>query len=669
MGIFTAKADRLVYECRGETVEILPWGESGIRVRATPLHAFPEDMGALVYRPESRAEIVSEDTHGWVRNGKLLCNMSARGQITFYNEKGEVLLQEYLRNRRHAKDSNKPPFAPRDYMSALDLDARWFKAIPGGNFHLTMQFEAPTEEKIYGMGQYQQPMLDLKGCTLELAHRNSQASVPFYVSSKNYGFLWNNPAVGQVTLGKNIHRWEAYSTGLLDYWLTAGDSPAEIMEAYGKVAGTVPMMPEYAMGFWQCKLRYQTQEELLSVAREYRRRGLPLCVIVIDFFHWPHQGDWRFDPEYWPDPAAMVSELKEMGVELMVSIWPTVDEQSDNFHEMDERGYLIRTERGVPISMTFMGNTLHFDATHPGAREFVWNKAKENYYKYGIKIFWLDEAEPEYRVYDFDNYRYRAGSNLEIGNIFPREYARTFYEGMEAEGQKNIINLIRCAWTGSQRYGALVWSGDIDSSFESLRNQLAAGLNMGMAGIPWWTTDIGGFHSGDPRTPEFRELLVRWFQFGVYCPVMRLHGDRVPQQKPMANYNGGRCPSGADNEVWSYGEENYPILVSCLEEREALRPYIRQVMKEAHEKGAPVIRPLFFGFPEDRAAWETEDQFLFGSDYLVAPILYAGQRERQVYLPAGAEWEEIHGNGRFSGGQTVTLPAPMKYIPVLRRVR
>ena len=267
-------------------------------------------------------------------------------------------------------------------------------------------------------------------------------------------------------------------------------------------------MPDYAMGFWQCKLRYQTQEELLNVAREYKRRGLPISVIVVDFFHWTMQGEWKFDPEYWPDPDAMIKELKDMGIELMVSIWPTVDHRSENYEEMVEMGYLIRTERGHRIAMDFHGNTAHFDATNPAAREYVWDKIKKNYYDKGIKIFWLDEAEPEYTYYDFDLYRYHLGPNVQIGNIYPLMYARTFFDGMKSAGQENIINLLRCAWAGSQRYGALVWSGDIHSSFESMRNQLAAGLNMGIAGIPWWTTDIGGFHGGYPDDPEFRELHV-----------------------------------------------------------------------------------------------------------------------------------------------------------------
>ena len=517
------------------------------------------------------------------------------------------------------------------------------------------------------MGQYQQDCLDVKGCTLELAHRNSQASVPFVVSSRGYGFLWNNPAIGEVTFGKNLTVWKAWATKGLDYWITAGDTPAQVHASYMQAVGTPPEMPEYGLGFWQCKLRYLTQEELLWVAREYKRRGLPIDVIVVDFFHWPLQGDWKFDPEYWPDPDAMIRELEEMGIALMVSIWPTVDQKSEDYEPMWNRGLLVHTERGVKTTMEFLGSCTFFDATNPEARDYVWQTAKRNYYDKGVKLFWLDEAEPEYSVYDFDNYRYHLGSNLQVGNLFPVLYAKAFFDGMRAGGAEAVVNLLRCAWAGSARYGALVWSGDIASSFQSLRNQLSAGLNMGMAGIPWWTTDIGGFHGGNPNDPAFRELFARWFAWGCFCPVMRLHGDREPHDRPpMSDHGGGMCISGADNEVWSYGEEVYAICHKYLSLRERLRPYVRGLMQRTHETGEPVMRPMFFDFPQDKVCWGLETQYMFGPDYLVAPVLEAGAQARHMYLPAG-RWQNIDTGEEYAGGLWIDAPAPLDVIPVFKR--
>lgn len=650
---------KIIYHYDAEEVWVEPWGENAVRVRATKNAAMPEENWALLPQPKGQAQIFSEDDHAVLRNGKLEVRVSKGGKITMYNQNGCLLLEEYWRNRRDVTDKK---------CSAIEVEAREFCPNTGGDYHLTMRFESlDKNEKIYGMGQYQQPYLDLKGLDLELAHRNSQASVPFALSSAGYGILWNNPGVGRAVFGKNIMSFEAYATKALDYWFTAGDTPAQIVEAYGKATGTVPMMPEYGLGFWQCKLRYQTQEELLAVAREYKRRELPIDVIVIDFFHWPKQGEWKFDPVYWPDPDGMVRELKEMGIELMVSIWPTVDRRSENYEEMLEKGYLIRTERGFRVGLDFEGATIHYDATNPKAREYVWEKARKNYYEKGIKVFWLDEAEPEYTAYDFDNYRYYRGTDLEIGNLYPVDYARTFYEGMEAEGQKDIVNLIRCAWAGSQKYGALVWSGDIASSFASMRNQLAAGLNMGIAGIPWWTTDIGGFHGGDPNDPRFRELFVRWFQWGTFCPVMRLHGDREPRQPQMGTTGGASCCSGAANEVWSYGKEVYKICGKYMQLREKMRNYTRKLMKEAHEKGTPVMRTLFYECPEDSRCWDIEDEYFYGKDILVAPVLEAGVVSRKVYLPGNRVWVEMETQKKYKGGQWIEAEASLDKIPIFIR--
>lgn len=363
----------------------------------------------------------------------------------------------------------------------------------------------------------------------------------------------------------------------------------------------------------------------------------------------------------------MIAELKSMNIELMVSIWPTVEKTSDNYDEMLRRGLLVRQDRGIRASMEGRGYPIHFDATNPEARDFVWKAAKRNYYDKGIKVFWLDEAEPEYTVYDFDIYRYQAGPNLSVGNIYPLEYARAFYEGQDAAGQKNIVNLLRCAWAGSQKYGALVWSGDIASSWSSFRNQLSAGLNMGIAGLAWFTTDIGGFHGGVPEDPAFRELLVRWFQWGAFSPVMRLHGDREPKQPRLGTTGGSFCLSGGPNEVWSYGDEVYGICEKYLRIREELRDYTRELHRAAHEEGDPIMRPCFYDFPEDERAWLIDDQYMYGPKYLVAPVLKAGQTKREVYLPGeGIKWKGGDG-AEYEGGKTVTADCPLDTMPVFTR--
>lgn len=660
---------------------IEPWGANSLRVRMTgqpvmdandwALTEKMEDVPAEIsfetidvtdpwYRGDEWAKYHQTGTQAKLVNGKITAKVSYEGWISFYNQKGELLTEEYWRNRNRINR----------YCVPLRIDARELKPVQGSSdYELTARFEAYDDEKIFGMGQYQEKNLNKKGAILELAHRNSQASVPFMVSSRGYGFFWNNPAIGTASFGANKTEWHAKSTKKLDYFITAGDTPAEIEAQYSLATGRTPMMPEYGLGYWQCKLRYRNQEELLAVAREHKKRGLPMDAIVIDFFHWTMQGDFKFEPLDWPDPEAMVKELKELGIETVVSVWPTIDERSENFGKMNDMGYLVNADRGNPDHMTWMGNTIFYDATHPGAQKFVWERCKENYYKLGIRCFWLDEAEPEYGPYDFDNYRYYAGPALQCTNTYPVGYAKGFYEGLKAEGEKDVMSLVRCAWAGSQKYGVLTWSGDIYSSFRSMREQLQAGLNMGMAGIPWWTSDIGGFLGGDIKDKNFQELLVRWFAWGAFCPVFRMHGERSPWYEREQEFRNGvrQITSGQDNEVWSFGEDNYKILSKYLFIRERLRPYIRECMKTASETGAPVMRPLFYDFPEDKTCWETEDAYMFGPDLLVAPVMEAGATTRTIYLPKGASWTDANTKQVYEGGQTVTVPAPLDVIPVIIR--
>ncbi|MFH1879289.1 MAG: TIM-barrel domain-containing protein [Bacillota bacterium] len=653
MMYFTSDQTALYFRNLGETLELRAWGKNSLRVRAVMMGEPADDRWALLEPEETKPEIIMEDNRARIRNGKLTAEVVVEGwhgyaSITYFNQDGQVLLRE------------------TGHSGALSLRARAFEPLAGGDFALTVRFDGEENEHLYGMGQYQQETLDLKHCVLEMAHRNSQASVPFVMSSRGYGFLWHNPAVGEATFGKNYTLWKAACTRQMDYWITAGGSPAEISLAYANATGFAPMMPEYGLGFWQCKLRYWNQEQLLEIAREHRRRGLPMDVIVCDFFHWPKMGDYRFDPEFFPDPKAMADELEAMGIKLMVSVWPQVSLESENYQEMRRQGLLVRAEHGEQIGMRFQGDSMFYDATNPRARSFVWDKCRQNYYDQGVSLFWLDEAEPEYGTYDYDNYRYWLGSALRVGNIYPQMFARNFYEGMRESGTELPVNLLRCAWAGSQRYGALVWSGDIHSDWETLRRQVCAGLSMGVAGIPWWTTDIGGFMGGNPDDPAFRELFIRWFQWGAYCPVMRLHGDRIPYQSVTRADGTAIQGTGGPNEIWSYGEEAYPVLVKYLHLREQMRDYIRETMQETHETGKPVMRPMFYEFPEDETCAALRDQYLFGGKYLVAPVMQPGQRSRKVYLPKGA-WRNVNTGETLAGGRWTEAPAPLDTIPVFER--
>ncbi len=648
--MFTRGSASLEWRGGHEIVRIEPWGRSSLRVRGTVWQTIRDDLpGALLDPPPAGAAVHISAGSARITNGGLTAEISTSGQLRFLDAGDRELLSETTPH------FTGPP-------------ARRYTTIGGAMHHFEILFDARDDERFYGLGQHQHGRLNQKGAVIELVQRNTEVSIPFLVSSLGYGLLWNHPGIGRVELGTTVTRWVSEATRQWDYWITAADEPADLLRAYAGAVGHAPMLPEWASGFWQCKLRYKTQDELLGIAREYKRRGLPLSVIVIDYFHWTRQGEWRFDPEEWPDPAAMVAELDQLGVKLMVSVWPTVNPASENYAEMEDLGLLVANERGIGVQLPLWdrgssGRALvsFYDATNPRARAYIWRKVKAGYYKYGIRTWWLDACEPELRPEQPENLRYHIGPGAEVTNIYPMLHAKGFYDGMRAEGEEEILSLCRSAWAGSQRYGVLVWSGDIDSTFEDLRRQIPAGLNIGLSGIPWWTTDIGGFKNGDITSPSFRELIVRWFQLGVFCPVFRLHGIRQPGTME------GAGQTGAANEAWSFGDEQYDIIRRLMFLRERLRPYIMEQMRVAHETGLPPMRPLFLNFPDDPVSWEVEDQFLFGDDILVAPVVVEGARQRRVYLPAGTAWRDAWTAADHAGGQWITAPAPVDTIPVFLR--
>ena len=671
---FVKDNSALVCFHQGEQLRIEPWGTDSFRVRAALGRDFSGNAWALAEPVESaQTQIVIQKVNHWVgdgtldqreeasiTHGRIKAVVNHAGVISFFQD-DRLILREYFR----AYDGT----ISRESRCLKLFSREWKGVIGGSEYELSVKFEANKGEKIFGMGQYQDDCMDKKGCVLELAQRNSQISVPFAVSSLGYGFLWNNPAVGRVTFGNNYTEWVARATKEMDYWITVADAPKAILENYTAVTGRAEMFPENLMGLWQCKLRYRTQDEVLTVARQYQKEGIKIDQIVIDFFHWTVQGDWKFDKTCWPDPKAMVDELHSMGIKVIVSVWPSVDRRSENFDPMLERGLLMRTERGALQTYDYQGDCVEIDVFNPEARKYVWNVCKRNYYDLGIDAFWLDNSEPDLGVYDFEHYRYCDGPALALSNLYPQMFSRAFYDEMKALGRGPVVNLLRCGWAGSQKYGNVIWSGDVPSTFEAFYDQLQCGLNMGLAGIPWWTTDIGGFMTDDANGPDFQQLLIRWYQFAVYSPVLRMHGDRGPHNIPALDdrdWGGGYLHTGQPNELWSYGQDNYAIMRKYYDVRIAMHDYIKSLYQEAHENGSPLLRCMFYEFPEDGKCWDIQDQYMFGSKYLAAPIFHLNQFSREVYLPAG-QWKLTSTGQLFQGGRTVTVDAPIEYMPVFER--
>jgi alpha-D-xyloside xylohydrolase len=655
--VFNRDGDAIEVHHHHEVLRVEPWGPDSVRVRAATRALPRSDVGALQERPPGgEATATVESASARLVNGELTVELD----IPATNGKPMPLV-------RFTRTSTGEELLAEEREHYWWPGARVYYGNRSGAGEIHQQFRAYEGERLYGMGQRTHGRLDHKGLALDLVQRNAEVSIPFVLSSRGYGFLWNNPAVGRVEFAANVTRWTASQARSIDYFLTAG-APAQILARYADATGHAPKLPHWASGFWQSKLRYRTQEELLEVAREHRRRGLPLSVIVADFFHWTAMGDYRFDPAEWPDPAAMIRELEEMGIRLMVSIWPTISPLSENYQALRDEGLLIGTDQGVGFHGTIRDKGMDvpmpiafYDPTNPRTREFIWSVVKRNYRDLGVRVWWLDACEPEIEPGDHGNLVYHAGPGAEVTGIYPRDNARMFAEGMAAAGDAETVLLCRSAWAGQQQYSAAVWSGDIPATWDSLRRQVRAGLSIGVAGIPWWTTDIGGFHGGDASDEDFRELVVRWFQYGAFCPLFRLHGDREPRTPTGWDMTGG------PNEVWTFGEEAYGIIKDVMLMRERLRPYLHEQLDRASAEGLPAMRPLFLDFPDDEQAWTVEDEFLFGPDVLVAPVTEAGARRRPVYLPKGASWAHAWSGKIHEGGSRIEQDAPLDEIPVYLR--
>lgn len=660
MSVFVEHEGALLVRDRHETVRIQAWGRDSVRVRAWEYREPTLDEGALTEPPGGEAPEVS------IVEPDILARL-VNGAITVEVERPEI-----EPGSRSAPLIRFLETATGNELLAEQREHFWWPGARvyfgnlSGASEIHQEFKAYDDERIFGLGQRTHGYLDHKGLSLDLVQRNAEVSIPFAVSSRGYGFLWNNPAIGRVEFSTNGTRWISDQALSIDYWITAG-TPAEALGRYADATGHAPDLPQWASGFWQSKLRYKDQEELLEVVREYRRRDVPLSVIVTDFFHWTAMGDYKLDPAEYPDPAAMMAELDEAGVKLMVSIWPTVSPLSENYPHLRDRGLLVGADQGTEFLSTIQDKGMDvpmpiafYDPSNPETREFIWQTVKKNYFDLGVRVWWLDACEPEIKPGDHKNLRYFTAPGGQVGCAYPRDNARLFGEGMAAEGEGTVL-LCRSGWAGQQKYSAAVWSGDISPTWESLQAQVRAGLSVAMAGIPWWTTDIGGFHGGNVNDEDYRELVIRWFQYGAFCPLFRLHGYREP--RPEVGWDA----SGGPNEIWSYGEQAYEIIREVIAMRERIRPYIHEQMGVAAADGIPPMRPLFVDFDADPASWGIDDQMMFGPDVLVAPILESGARSREVYLPEGASWRDAWTGGQFTGGQRITVDAPLERIPVFVR--
>lgn len=477
----------------------------------------------------------------------------------------------------------------------------------------------------------------------------------------------NNPSE-QMTLAWRVPSmtdpyisfWSKAGRGI-DYYFIYGPSMDQVISGYRKLTGDVPLMPRWAYGFWQSKERYKTQDELLSVVKEFRKRKVPLDVIVQDWLYWI-PGTWgshEFDSTRFPDPAAMTDSIHRMNARVMISVWAKFEKGTEHYNDLLEAGYLYPFNIKDSTCDSYGRIYAYYDAYNPGARKMYWEQIRKRLLHAGIDAWWLDATEPEVAVNITPEDMARRmqpnyfGTGTEYLNLFPLYTCKGIYENQRAEKpEQRVCILTRSAFAGQQHYAAASWSGDIVGRWEVLRAQIAAGLSFCVSGIPYWTTDIGGFFVGYPggsANEEYRELFTRWYQFGTFCPVFRVHGTDTPR------------------EIWNFGRENtiyYSTQLRFDKLRYRLLPYIYTVASEVNRNDYTMMRPLVMDFTQDRNVWDIDDQFMFGPSMLVNPVTLYGVRSRAIYLPQGYGWYDFWSGIFFQGGQSIQVPAPPESIPL-----
>jgi alpha-D-xyloside xylohydrolase len=508
-----------------------------------------------------------------------------------------------------------------------------------------------SEEAFYGLGQHQAGVWNYRGESVDLSQDNTNIAVPMFLSSNGYGIFWNNTSVGRWN-NRFVHYLflSADVADSIDYYFFYGPEFDKIIAAYRQLTGSAPLYGKWAYGFWQSKNKYSSQQELLAVAKKYRELHIPIDNIVQDWFWWTRTGEFKFNDKY-PDPKAMIQQLHDEHFHLMISVWPFFDPGSDTYKAMAQRDYFIA--RTTVAAFHPKGAAL-YDASNPEARRYYWNLIDNALFKIGADAWWMDTTEPETEGREENillDHNIWAANGARYANIYPLMTTAGVYQGQRAEtDRKRVFILSRSAFAGIQRYAVTAWSGDILSDFETYKRQIPAGLNFELSGIPYWTTDIGGFVFGHPDDPKYRELFVRWFQYGAFCPIFRTHGTRIPDT----------------NELWSYGPDAQSILTSFDRLRYRLLPYIYSVAWMVTSEGYTPMRPLVMDFPEDTKAQNIGDQFFLGPAILVNPVTEQGATVRRLYLPK-SNWYDFWTGAASNGPIDVDAPAPLSRIPLYVR--
>ncbi len=628
------ESDGVVLTMQTGTLKVTPCSDSIVRVLYSPTASFAQHPDFVITKRDwvpVKWKMDSTEKDVTISTAQLRVVIARiDGAITYYDSDGKQLVQEASRKLTPATVNGEKTYRAESFLSIYG-----------------------SHEALYGLGQHQSGVWNYRGESVDISQDNTNISVPLLVSSNGYGIYWNNDSRSRVNNRfANYLYISSEVADVIDYYFLYGPELDKVVAGYRELSGQAPMFGKWAYGFWQCKNRYRSQEEILAVAQKYRDLHIPVDNIVQDWFWWNRKGEFVFNKNY-PDPKGMVDQLHKLNFHLMISIWPFFEPGSTNYDYMQKQGWFVDKFKYAKPPYHADGMAV-YDATNPQARQYYWDQVNKGLFSIGLDAWWMDTTEPETEGQEENillGHKLAAGSGDRYVNAFPLLDTGAVYDGQRAASdQKRVFILSRSAFAGSQRNAITAWSGDIVSDWFSYRRQIPAGLNFALSGIPYWTTDIGGFVFGNPADPAFRELFVRWFQFGTFNPILRVHGTRNPDE----------------NELWSYGPDAQDILVKFDRLRYRMLPYIYSVAWKTTSEAYTPMRPLVMDFRTDVRAQNTADEFMYGPAFLVNPVTEPAATSRRVYLPK-ATWYDFWNGVQTEGGHEVTGDAPLDRLPLYVR--
>ncbi|RVT78322.1 DUF5110 domain-containing protein [Flavobacterium sufflavum] len=664
-------------------VEVQFYSPSIVRILKSPGGvAFKKESLSVTKKPQvTKFTIQQKGDVLSLKSEKLKVDVNLKsGNISYYTVAGAALLSEAASGSKFT-----------------DFDDAGSKT-----YSINQLFTLDKDEAIYGLGQQQRGKLSLRNARINMVQGNVDDYVPYLVSTKGYGLFWDNYSPTVFEDKPESASFKSEVGDCIDYYFMIGGNIDGSIAGMRELTGQAPMFPLWTFGYWQSKERYKSQNELVGVVSKYRELGVPLDGIIQDWQYWGNNYQWNamefLNPEF-PNPKKMVDDIHNMNAHVIISIWSSFGPETKQFREMQPKGMLLNfgtwPQSGVeswPPNRDYPSGVQPYDPYNPEAREIYWKHLDKGLFSVGIDGWWMDSSEPDHMDFkpsDFDIKTY-LGSFRKVRNAFPLMTVGGVSEHQRAaSADKRVFILTRSAFAGQQRYGANTWSGDVNSSWQSLRNQIPAGLNFSMSAIPYWNTDIGGFFAGaykrgwgdGTKNPSFQELYVRWLQFGAFTPMMRSHGTDIPREI----YNFGKK-----------GETIYDAIAKTIDLRYSLLPYIYSASWDITNNQSTMMRALVMDF-NDKKVVDMNNEYLFGKSILVAPVVnaqytpetivksneetgwnkdndangakaqavtFTQAKSTKVYLPEGTAWYDFWTNEKINGGQEIEKATTIDEIPL-----